>query len=45
MYDHDADGVPVLTIVGNDGVRWACRHCNATVFQRDGAWHHFGGDQ
>lgn len=38
---HEADGVPVLTIVGNDGVRWACRVCNQTVFQRGGGFLHF----
>lgn len=38
---HEADGELVLTVVGNDGVRWACRTCNQTVFQRGGAWLHF----
>jgi hypothetical protein len=38
---HEADGVPVLTVVGNDGVRWACRVCNQTVFQRGGRFLHF----
>lgn len=41
MSDHEADGTLVLTVIGSDSVRWACRVCNETVFERDGAWHHF----
>lgn len=38
---HEADGVLVLTVIGNDGLRWACRVCNETVYERDGEWFHF----
>lgn len=38
---HEAEGTLVLTVIGNDGVRWACRTCDETVYERDGRWLHF----
>ena len=37
---HVAEGKLVLTVIGNDGVRWACETCNETVYERDGEWSH-----
>lgn len=41
-FDHPADGEVVVTVVGSDGVRWACRVCRAIVYLRGTEWHHFG---
>ena len=38
---HRANPELVITIIGNDGVRWACRTCDETVYERDGVWRHF----
>jgi hypothetical protein len=43
-FDHWADGVLVVTPIGVDGLRWACRHCHVTCFERAGKWYHFGED-
>lgn len=38
---HVAVGRLVPTIIGNDGVRWACETCDETVYERGGEWFHF----
>lgn len=44
---HEADGHLVTTVIGNDGVRWACRTCGETVYRlnpgetQGNSWRHF----
>ena len=39
MEPHEADGELVTSPITE--LRWACRTCNHTVFERDGRWFHF----
>lgn len=38
---HEAEAVLVTTVIGSDGVRWACVHCNQTVYTRNDVTLHF----